>query len=184
MWGSRMTAVRSDTMQDARAEARPERSLLFPIDDIDPGVVVATREQIGEMNPHRHEMALLDRVVWVDEGYSRGVGAWDVRDDEFWVRGHFPDRPMLPGVLMVEAGAQLACYLYNKHHGSSQLAAFLRIEDTVFRRSVVPGETLVILCREVKRSARRFISELQGVCDGQVTFESRIHGMRLDQRRG
>lgn len=179
-----MTAVRSESTQHERAEARAERSLLFSIEDIDTSAVVASREQIGEMNPHRHEMALLDRVVWVGEGFTRGVAAWDVKPDEFWVRGHFPDRPMLPGVLMVEAGAQLACYLYNKQHGSSQLAAFLRIEDTVFRRSVEPGETLVILCREIKRSARRFISELQGVCDGQVTFESRIHGMRLDNRRG
>ncbi|MEQ8770808.1 MAG: hypothetical protein RIB60_09910 [Phycisphaerales bacterium] len=179
-----MTAVRSESTEQARADARPERSMLFPIGDIDPSAVVATREQIGEMNPHRHEMALLDRIVWVEEGFSRGVGAWDVRPDEFWVRGHFPDRPMLPGVLMVEAGAQLACYLYNRHQGSSHLAVFLRIEDAVFRRSVEPGETLLILCREVKRSARRFISDVQGVCDGQVTFESRIHGMRLDQRRG
>ncbi len=179
-----MTAVRSESTQQERAEARPERSMLFPIEGIDLSAVVATREQIGELNPHRHEMALIDRVVWVDEGFHSGVAAWDVRDDEFWVRGHFPDRPMLPGVLMVEAGAQLACYLYNKHHGSSQLAAFLRIEDAVFRRSVEPGETLLILCREVKRSARRFISDVQGVCGGQVTFEARIHGMRLDSSRG
>ncbi len=177
-----MTAVHSETPSEDQA-LRAERSTLFDLAGVDPGAVVATREEIGALNPHRHEMALIDRVVWLSDDLSCAVGAWDVRDDEFWVRGHFPARPMLPGVLMVEAGAQLACYLYNTHHGSSQIAAFLRIEDAVFRRSVEPGQTLLLLCREVKRSARRFISDVQGVCDGQVTFEARIHGMRLDGRR-
>ncbi|GJM19053.1 MAG: beta-hydroxyacyl-ACP dehydratase [Phycisphaeraceae bacterium] len=179
-----MTAVRSQTETEDHAPSRGERSVLFDLAGIDMGAVVASRAEIGEMNRHRHEMALLDRVVWVDDDLTRGVAAWDVRPDEFWVRGHFPDRAMLPGVLMVEAGAQLGCYMYNKHHGASQLAAFLRIEDAVFRRSVEPGQTLLVLCKGVKRSGRRFISDIQGVCGGHVTFQARIHGMKLDGRRG
>lgn len=162
---------------------RAERTLLFDLDALDLGAVVADREGIAAWIPHREEMALLDSVAWVSEDLTEGVGVWHVREDEFWVRGHFPGLPMLPGVLMVEAGAQLSAYLYSRGCGSLQTAAFLRIEDAVFRRSVEPGKTLYILCKENKRSTRRFISRIQGVCDGQITFEAQIHGMRLDRRR-
>ncbi|MEZ6317340.1 MAG: 3-hydroxyacyl-ACP dehydratase FabZ family protein [Phycisphaerales bacterium] len=157
--------------------------MLFDLDGIDLDAVCADRAKIAEWIPHRHEMALLDAIVWANEDFARGVGVWRVRPEEFWVRGHFPGLPMLPGVLMIEAGAQLACYLYNRQCGRPQPAAFLRIEEAVFRRSIEPGQTLHLLCREVKRSSRRFITDIQGVCEGQVTFQGRIHGMKLDGGR-
>jgi 3-hydroxyacyl-[acyl-carrier-protein] dehydratase len=127
-------------------------------------------------------MALLDAIIWHDDDFSRGIARWDIRHDDFWVRGHFPDRPMLPGVLQVEAAAQLSAYLYNRYSGSRATAAFLRIENAVFRRIVEPGQRFYLLSVGQKRSARRFITEVQGVVDGQLAFEAVIHGMRLDGR--
>ena len=126
-------------------------------------------------------MALLDRVVWKEDAGLRGIAAMKIKGDEFWVRGHFPKQPMLPGVLMVEAGAQLSCYLYNLGQKTPQLAAFLRIENAAFRRSVTVGEELFLLCDVVKASDRRFISNIQGVVDDQVCFEARISGMRIGE---
>lgn len=181
-----MTIASSDTKREhSDAEGvRADRAYLLDLSGVDLGNVLADREAIAAWIPHRHEMALLDAIVWAHDDWSAGVGVWHVRDDEFWVRGHFPGMAMLPGVLMIEAGAQLACYLFNRECGAMQTAAFLRIEETVFRRSVKPGETLYLMCKELKRSSRRFITQIQGVCADQIAFEATIHGMRLNERGG
>ena len=175
-----MSATPSTTPQ-SESVAPADRKYLVDIDSIDLTATLADRETMFDLIPHRHEMALLDRIVWAQDGGLSGVAAMKVQGDEFWVRGHFPNQPMLPGVLMVEAGAQLSCYLYNLRMTAPQLAAFLRIENAAFRRSVTVGEELFLLCDVVKASDRRFISDIQGVVDGQVCFEARISGMRIGE---
>jgi len=152
---------------------------IFDLSGIDLDACAATREQMLTLIPHRHEMALLDRIIWHDDALLAGVACMDIRGDEFWVRGHFPQKPMLPGVVMIEAGAQLACYLHNKRMGALETAAFLRIDDAAFRRSVGVGERMILLCKAIRSSERRFISNIQGIVEGRVCFESKIAGMRI-----
>lgn len=165
--------------------AVPEAAVgtLFDLSPIDRSAVVADRAAIGLLNPHRFEMALLDEIVWIAEDRSCALARHRVADDAFWVRGHFPGHALMPGVLQVEAGAQLACYLWNMQQPVPRVAAFLRIENCAFRRSVVPGDELLVLCREVKLGRRRFISDVQGVVSGQVAFEARTTGMALEEHR-
>ncbi len=170
--------VRDAVVQDL-PELGPARPFMIDIDRIDLGKPFLDREGISPWIPHRHDMALLDEIIWKSKDNTHGVALKRVRDDEFWVKGHFPVRPMLPGVLMVEAGAQLSCLLYNVRQPQTVLAAFLRIDNVVFRRAVEPGELLYLLAREVKCSTRRFVSEIQGVVDGQLAFEASITGMNL-----
>ena len=82
--------------------------LLVDLTQIDLDQVTISIEEIREVNAQRYEMEQLLGIIThrPDEGYV--VGFKDVRDDEFWVRGHIPGRPLLPGVLMIEAAAQLA----------------------------------------------------------------------------
>lgn len=167
----------------SQADAKRRAAALFDLSAIDLDGLQGDTAEIERWIPHRGEMALLDGIVWMDEGCSRAVGRWDVRDDEFWVDGHFPGMPLLPGVLQLEAGAQLGCYLYNNRMGGPRVGAFIRIENAVFRRSVHPGERLFLLAQEVKTSQRRFISDIQGLVDGQVAFEARITGMNIDGPR-
>ncbi len=160
--------------------ARPGRqSFLFDIDGVDLSACLADRDTIAGVIPHRFEMALLDKIVWASGDYTRGIGSVCVTGEEFWVRGHFPNRPMLPGVLMVEAGAQLSCWLWQKRQPKPCLAAFLRIENAVFRQSVTVGDEMFVLCQEIKATPRRFFTDIQGLVNGQVCFEARISGMNI-----
>ena len=164
------------------------RDLLIDLSEIDLHACHAGREDIDRMIPHRHEMALLDEVVWFSEDQTAAVAVQDVNADAFWVRGHFPTRALMPGVLMVEAGAQLACYMWNARQDTPRLAAFLRIDECSFRRSAVPGDRLLIACREVKCGRRRFVSDVQGVIHREsgldVAFEARVTGMAMEEMPG
>lgn len=173
-------SVSSGTSQRAaEGSARGVKGTLFDLDGIDLSGRTLSKQDLERWNPHRGEMALLDWIVWENEAHTQGIALKHVRPDEFWVPGHFPDRPMFPGVLMIEAGAQLACYLYNVRQTDPGMVAFLRIENAVFRASVEPGDDLYLLCQEIKVSRRRFISDVQGLVGNRVTFEARISGMTL-----
>ena len=155
--------------------------LLFSLDGIDLSRIAVDRDALARTNAHRGEMALVDGLIWHSEGFERGVGVKVARPDEFWVAGHFPGKPLYPGVLMIESAAQIACYLYNSRQTRPQLAAFTRLDDAVFRNSVEPGQELVILCDEIKYSPRRFVSAVQGIVDGQIAFEAKVTGMSLGE---
>lgn len=129
--------------------------------------------------PHRHEMCLLDAIVWKSDDNKQGVAIWNVKDTEFWCRGHFPGKPMLPGVLQVEAGAQLSSFLYNIRFAEPRIAAFTHIEECSFRNPVLPGAEFYVLCQEIKFSPRRFSSRIQGMVNGKITFDATINGMVL-----
>lgn len=152
---------------------------LFDLDSVDLSGLALSREDLEKWNPHRGDIVQLDGVVWHAPTFTRAVGIKRVRNDEFWVSGHFPGHPVMPGVLMIEAGAQLASYLFYARRGEPCIAGFTRIEETVFRNPVLPGQTLHILCEEVRYRPRRFISEIQGIVDGKVAFYSKITGMVL-----
>lgn len=153
--------------------------VLLDLSTIDLTACRFTKEFIGTMNPHRHAMALLDKVVWSLDDFTLGVAKWSVRPDEFWVPGHFPGKPMLPGVLQLEAGAQLAVFLYNIRQPRPVLCAFTRVDNCSFRGQVAPGDDLYIVCREIKRNSRRFISAAQGIVNGKIAFEAQIEGIRI-----
>lgn len=150
---------------------------IIDLSRLDLGRRVMSRAQIEQFNPHRGLMAMLDGVVWLNDTLSEGVAVKEVRADEFWTAGHIPGRPLLPGVLMLEAAAQLASLMYYKRSDVLCFAGFTRIEDVAFRGQVVPGDTLYLLCKEVKYTPKRFVTRIQGVVRNEVVFEGQITGM-------
>ncbi len=160
---------------------------LIDISAIDLSACVHDREAIGRYNPHRGEVALLDKIVWHDETCDIGIALKEVRDNEWWVEGHIPGRALLPGVLMVEAGAQLASFLYFKRSGMTWFAGFTRIEETTFRGHVVPGDDMYLVCKTQKYQLKRFISRVQGFVNGELCFDGKLTGMafpKLDDAQG
>lgn len=171
------TADRSAKPEPAGDRAGATRPPLFDLSAIDLNARVATRLDIERLNPHRGNMALLDYIVWHEPDFTRGVALKIVRNDEFWVPGHFPEKALFPGVLMIEAAAQLGSFLYNSRFAKPKLPVFIRIEDATFRSAVVPGDHLYLLCSDAKFSPKRFISNVQGLVGGKPAFEACITGM-------
>ncbi len=153
--------------------------LLFDLTGIDLEQVVFDVDAIERVNPHRGAMRMLDGIHYIDEGYSHAVAYKDVRDDEFWVEGHIPGRPIMPGVLMLEAAAQLASFLLLQRIEKEEFFGFVGLNDVKFRAQVVPGDRLVILGKEVKFRPKRLVCDAQGLVRGAVVFEARILGMPM-----
>lgn len=166
--------------EPAKEPGGDDARLLLDLTKIDLRARLFSRAQIELFNPHRGVMSLLDHIVWQSPDNTEAVAVHHVRSDEFWVAGHFPSKPLMPGVLQIEAGAQLACYQWLVRNRGSYLVAFLRIEDCSFRSMVEPGDDLFILCRDVKFGRRRFIADVQGYSNGRVTFDARVSGMTME----
>ena len=153
--------------------------LLFEIADIDLNQVAISAEQVGELIPQCGAMRQLDHVIWTNESITRGLGIKHVRSDEFWVPGHIPGRPLFPGVLMIEAAAQLCGLLHCVRAKDNRFIGFVRCNDVVFRGQVVPGDDFYLLAEEIEWRRRRFVSAAQGLVNGQLVFEATITGMAI-----
>ncbi|MEM1011940.1 MAG: 3-hydroxyacyl-ACP dehydratase FabZ family protein [Planctomycetota bacterium] len=134
-------------------------------------------DEIRQHNPQRGDMEHLNAVVWTDEG--RIIGRKDVTADEFWVEGHIPGRPLLPGVIMLEAAAQASSFLTATYVGWDGFIGFGGLEDVKFRTAVEPGQTLYILCELIEKRHRRIKAKCQGVVNGGIAFEATIIGTRM-----
>jgi 3-hydroxyacyl-[acyl-carrier-protein] dehydratase len=151
--------------------------LLIDLSTIDLDATAASEADVGRVNPHCGPIRQLDRVIWHDSAVTQGVGVKFIRHDEFWVPYHIPGRPLMPGVLMIEAAAQLGSFLYRTKIPNLPFVGFTRCTDTSFRGQVVPGDTLHILCKEVESNRRRFVSQFQCVVAGKLVMETTITGM-------
>lgn len=154
--------------------------LLVDLDTIDLDGVVVTPDEVAEINPQCGAMRQLDHVIWMSENSQCAVGVKSVRHDEFWVPLHIPGRPLMPGVLMIEAVAQLSSVQYRFREGIIKFLGFTRCTDTSFRGQVVPGDKLYLLSKAMSTNRRRFINCCQGVVNGKLVFESKITGMVLE----
>lgn len=140
---------------------------IVDLDAIDLDQVVADLETIRRYNPQRFEMEQLTAVAFEDTERKLCVGYKDITEDEFWVRGHMPGVPLMPGVLICEAAAQLSSYFVHRYGlmGES-VVGFGGLEGVRFRDPVRPGSRLVIVCAAVRLRPRAMI-----VCDFQAYVE-------------
>lgn len=152
---------------------------LLDLDLVTPGVVILDTADIELINPHRGCMRQIDRVLWIDEKPTSAIGEKDITENEFWVEGHIPGRPLMPGVMQIEACAQLASIVQNRRYPGQDFVGFTRAEECSFRGAVVPGDKLRLLSKEIKSTNRRFITDVQAMVGDKVVFQGRITGMLI-----
>lgn len=158
--------------------------LLFDLSQIDlEAEPVFNKEAIFKVNPQQFEMQQLDGVLWYDKEKALILGYKDVTDKEFWVRGHIPGRPLMPGVIMVESAAQLASFFIKQIYQEQGFIGFSGIESAKFRSIIEPGKRLYLLGHITKYKKRKNTSHVttrvQGVVDGALVFEASVTGTRI-----
>lgn len=136
---------------------------------------------IRDILPHRYPMLLVDRILELEQ--ERIVGMKNVTANEPFFMGHFPEYPVMPGVLIVEAMAQVGGVLVLRSvpDRKSKLVLFASIEEARFRRPVLPGDTLIIECKTLKR--RETVVKMQGTAtvNGQVVAEGIVMCKLIDR---
>ncbi|HUW55644.1 MAG TPA: UDP-3-O-acyl-N-acetylglucosamine deacetylase [Planctomycetota bacterium] len=135
---------------------------------------------IMKILPHRYPFLMVDRVIEL-EGYERAVGIKNVTMNEHFFQGHFPGRPMMPGVLQIEAMAQLAgVLLRRKLTEEKKLALLMGIDEVRFPRPVVPGDQLVLEAVAVRVKTRSGQVRCRASVDGETTAEALIKFILVD----
>jgi 3-hydroxyacyl-[acyl-carrier-protein] dehydratase len=158
--------------------------LFFDLSQIDlEAKPIFDNEAVCRVNPQRYEMQQLDGILWYDKEKSQILGYKDITKDEFWIRGHIPDRPLMPGVIMVEAAAQLASFFMKQIFQEPGFIGFAGIEYAKFRSVIEPGQRLYLLglITKYRRKKRTSLvtTDVQGVVEGNLVFEASVSGMRV-----
>ncbi len=149
--------------------------------DIDFDNVIADIEEIRRYNPQRHEMEQLTAIVYLDEETMTCAGYKDIKEDEVWVRGHMPGMPLMPGVFMCEAAAQLCSFVTQRFDLlGAEMIGFGGMEEVRFRGPVMPGDRLLVACQRLRsRRGRLILSRFQGVVGENIVVDGQIIGVPL-----
>ena len=156
-----------------------KRELILDFSEYDLNNVVADAEAIRRYNPQRFEMEQLTAICFEDTVRGICVGYKDLGPDEFWVRGHMPGMPLMPGVIMCEAAAQLSSYYSHRHKLMEGMIGFGGLEDVRFRGVVRPGDRFVIVCRLLKLRRSIMTCEFQCFVNQNLVCEGVLKGVSL-----
>jgi UDP-3-O-[3-hydroxymyristoyl] N-acetylglucosamine deacetylase/3-hydroxyacyl-[acyl-carrier-protein] dehydratase len=137
-------------------------------------------QELFRILPHRYPFLLIDRVIEM-EGYRKAIGIKNVTINEPFFNGHFPGRPIMPGVLIIEAMAQLAgALLMRKSENAKRLPVLLSLDNVKLRKTVVPGDQLRIETETLKLKSRTGEVYGRAMVDGQIAAEANMKFMIID----
>ena len=139
-------------------------------------------QRIMQLIPHRYPFLMIDKVVDVTPGEG-ATGIKTVTINEHYFQGHFPQRPVMPGVLIIEAMAQTAAVLVMHSLGRASegsLVYFMSVDSARFRRPVVPGDTLAVRVVRQRNRGNVWKFDGQALVDGKLVAEATFAAMIMD----
>ncbi|MGL6226247.1 MAG: 3-hydroxyacyl-ACP dehydratase FabZ family protein [Thermoguttaceae bacterium] len=138
-------------------------------------------DEVRKYIPQRHEMELLQSIVYDDYENKACVGCKDITDQEFWVRGHMPGFALMPGVLICEVAAQLATF-FIAYHGlmTNSIIGLAGLQDVRFRGFVRPGDRLVMQAKLLHHRKILITANFQGLVNDNIVCEGIIKGVPLE----
>lgn len=159
--------------------------VLYDLSGIDFSRPVFDIEAIRRVNPQRNQMEQLTAVVYVDTVNHGVVGYKDITENEFWVPGHMPGFPLMPGVIMCECAAQLASFYAQKYKLlGGDFVGFGGMDDIKFRGPVFPPSRLILLARMKElRPGRRALFDFQGIVEDRVVFSGTMTGVPIHREK-
>lgn len=153
---------------------------LFDLQNVDVEADLLPIDRIRHHLPQRHEFAMVDAICHLDTDEQVIVARKLWAEDDWWARGHFPGRPLVPGVLMTEAAAQVATILWKEMAGLEGITiGFGGLERVRFRGQVTPPATMYLVARPEKVGSKMARFPTQAFVDGKMVFEATILGVGL-----
>ena len=151
--------------------------MLVDLKALDMNAVEDDVEGVRRYNRQRFEMEMLSGIIKYDREEGYVVGFKDATAEDFWVRGHVPGRPLMPGVLICECAAQLCSYYYGRTTQKNRFMGFAGMDNVKFRGQVFPGDRLVMVAKVSQIKSRISSFECQGFVNGRMVFGGTIHGV-------
>ncbi|MBR5627280.1 MAG: beta-hydroxyacyl-ACP dehydratase [Thermoguttaceae bacterium] len=141
---------------------------------------VATIDDIRLCNRQRFEMEQLTAVVYDNYEEKASVGYKDVTPEDFWVRGHLPEFPLMPGVVMCEIAAQLSSYFVSRHRMfGDAVMGFAGLQEVKFRGMVRPGDRFIIQAQLLKWRKLLITANFMGIVNDNIVCEGILKGCPL-----
>jgi UDP-3-O-[3-hydroxymyristoyl] N-acetylglucosamine deacetylase/3-hydroxyacyl-[acyl-carrier-protein] dehydratase len=138
---------------------------------------------IMKVLPHRYPFLLIDRIISIDDENSIIIGLKNVTINEPFFGGHFPDKPVMPGVLILEALAQVGGLMITRkvENIDNKLAFFMGIKNAKFRKPVFPGDQLIMEVKLISKRMNAFLFEGKAMVDGQIVAEAEFQAALVDK---
>lgn len=139
------------------------------------------REDIMKIIPHREPMLLIDEVFLEEEG--KAVGYYHVKGDEFFLQGHFPGNPIVPGVIQCEMMAQSACVMFkDKMEKEGTLPLYTGLNKVRFKGIIKPGDTIKIETKLIRESHPMYLLSGRLSVDGKLCMSGEFSFVIMEER--
>ena len=158
------------------------RHPIVDLDSLDLSKPAVSEEELRRCLPHRDVFQMLDAVVYFDRENRIAVGYKDWGENPWWAKGHIPGRPLMPGVLMIEGGAQIATFLVKQENrwATDQMIGLAGVDGVRARGQITPPARVYFVSRIEKVSGRRLAKmAAQVFCDGEMKMEMTVMGAML-----
>lgn len=130
------------------------------------------REALKALLPHREPMLLIDEITMEQDG--KAVGKATIRGDEYFLQGHFPGHPVVPGVILCEMMAQTCALLIPPERLKGATPYFAGIREAAFKRRVVPGDTVTFACEAVRAMGNFYFCQGEGSVEGSLCVKASL----------